>query len=55
MTPRQLAGCRTPARWRVNAGDAIAKVSAWLGHTDTRRTMMYAHLAPGHDADIEKA
>jgi len=39
----------------VQAGVPIAKVSAWLGHTDIRTTMIYAHLAPGHDADIEHA
>lgn len=37
----------------VQSGVAIAKVSAWLGHSDIRTTMIYAHLAPGHDADIE--
>lgn len=39
----------------VRAGVPIAKVSAWLGHSDIRTMMMYAHLAPGHDEDIEKA
>lgn len=38
----------------VQAGVPIAKVSAWLGHTDIRTTMIYSHLAPGHDEDIEK-
>ncbi len=39
----------------VQAGIPIAKVSAWLGHSDIRTTMVYAHLAPGHDVDIEHA
>jgi integrase len=39
----------------VQAGVPIAKVSAWLGHSDIRTTMIYAHLAPGHDKDIEHA
>ena len=39
----------------VQAGVPIAKVSAWLGHVNIATTMIYAHLAPGHDADIEKA
>jgi len=39
----------------VQAGVPLAKVSAWMGHSDIRTTMIYAHLAPGHDADIEKA
>ena len=39
----------------VQAGVPIAKVSAWLGHANISTTMIYAHLAPGHDADIEKA
>lgn len=38
----------------VQAGVAVVKVSAWLGHADIRTTMGYAHLAPGHDEDIEK-
>lgn len=39
----------------VQAGVPLAKVSAWLGHSDIRTTMIYAHLAPGHDEDIEHA
>jgi integrase len=39
----------------VQAGVPIAKVSAWLGHSSITTTMIYAHLAPGHDKDIEKA
>jgi integrase len=39
----------------VQAGVPIAKVSAWLGHANIATTMIYAHLAPGHDKDIEKA
>jgi integrase len=39
----------------VQAGVPIAKVSAWLGHASITTTMIYAHLTPGHDADIEKA
>ena len=29
-------------------------MSAWLGQADIRTTMGHAHLAPGHDEDIEK-
>ena len=39
----------------VQPGVPVAKVSAWLGHSDIRTGMMSAHLAPGHDEDIEKA
>lgn len=39
----------------VQAGVPLAKVSAWLGHADIRTTMIYAHLAPGHDEGIEHA
>jgi integrase len=39
----------------VQAGVPLIKVSAWLGHANISTTMIYAHLAPGHDADIEKA
>ncbi len=39
----------------VQAGVPLAKVSAWLGHEDIRTRLRYAHLAPGHDADIERA
>jgi integrase len=48
--------CRhTFASRLVQAGVPIVKVAAWLGHTDIRTTMIYAHLAPGHDKDIEHA
>jgi integrase len=39
----------------VQAGVPLIKVSAWLGHANISTTMIYAHMAPGHDADIEKA
>jgi len=39
----------------VQAGVPLAKVSAWLGHSSIQTTMIYAHLAPGHDSDIEHA
>lgn len=38
----------------AQAGVPIAKISAWLGHSDIRTTMIYAHLAPGHDKDIDR-
>jgi integrase len=39
----------------VQAGVPLAKVSAWLGHASINTTMIYAHLAPGHDKDINRA
>lgn len=32
----------------------IVKLQAWLRHADIHTTMIYTHLAPGFDADIEK-
>ncbi len=37
----------------VIAGVSIYKVSRWLGHSDVKTTMIYAHLAP-QDADINR-
>jgi integrase len=37
----------------VIAGVSIYKVSQWLGHSDVKMTMIYAHLAP-QDADIDR-
>ena len=37
----------------VMAGVSIYKVSRWLGHSDVKTTMIYAHLAP-QDADINR-
>jgi integrase/recombinase XerD len=61
----ELAGTRVGRGWHlfrhtfasrlVQRGVPIAKISAWLGHADISTTMVYAHLAPGHDEDIEKA
>ena len=39
----------------VQAGVPLAKISAWLGHASITTTMIYSHLAPGHDEDINKA
>ncbi len=33
------------------AGVSIYKVSRWLGHSDVKTTMIYAHLTP-QDSDI---
>ncbi len=44
----------TFASWLVQAGVPLAKLSAWLGHAQIQTTMRYAHLAPGHDADIDR-
>jgi len=38
----------------VQAGVPIYKVSAWMGHSDVKTTMIYAHLSPDFDEDIEK-
>ncbi len=35
-------------------GVSLRKISEWLGHADMRTTMIYAHLAPVYDSDIEK-
>jgi integrase len=61
----ELEGTRVGRGWHlfrhtfasrlVQAGVPVAKVSAWLGHSDIRTTMMHGHLAPGHDEGIEKA
>ena len=37
----------------VIAGVSIYKVSQWLGHSDVKMTMVYAHLAP-QDSDIDR-
>ena len=37
----------------VQAGVSIYKVSQWLGHRSVNTTQIYAHLATGHDSDIE--
>jgi integrase len=36
-------------------GVSLYKIAQWLGHTDTRTTEIYAHLAAGYDTDIEIA
>ena len=36
-------------------GVSLYKIAQWLGHTDTRTTAIYAHLAQGYDDDIELA
>jgi len=38
----------------IQAGTSIYKVSRWLGHSSVNTTMIYAHLAPGKDDDINK-
>jgi len=38
----------------AQAGVPIPKLSAWMGHKSIATTMIYAHLAPGYDADIER-
>lgn len=37
----------------VSAGVSVYKVSQWLGHSDVKTTMIYAHLAP-QDGDINR-
>lgn len=39
----------------VQRGVSVYKVATWMGHSDVRTTQLYAHLAPGYDADIDKA
>jgi integrase len=36
----------------VIAGVPLPQVQAWLGHSTITMTMRYAHLAPGHGADL---
>lgn len=38
----------------AQAGISIYKISQWLGHKDVSTTMVYSHLAPGRDEDINK-
>jgi len=50
-TPHVLR--HTFASQLVQAGVSLYKVSQWLGHSDTRTTQIYAHLAPVDD-DINR-
>lgn len=50
-TPKTLR--HTFASQLVSAGVSLFKVSQWLGHADTKTTMIYAHLAPA-DKDIDR-
>ena len=38
----------------VQEGVSIFKVSKWLGHSSVNTTMIYSHLAPVQDEDINK-
>ncbi len=38
----------------VQEGVSIYKVSQWLGHSSVQTTMIYAHLMPERDADIDR-
>jgi integrase len=51
VTPHVLR--HTFASLLVQAGVSIFKVSRWLGHSDVKTTLIYAHLAP-QDADINR-
>jgi integrase/recombinase XerC len=35
------------------AGVSLWKIARWLGHSQIQTTMIYAHLAPQHDEDID--
>jgi integrase len=35
-------------------GVSIQKICEWLGHSDIRTTMIYSHLQPKYDRDIER-
>jgi len=50
-TPKTLR--HTFASQLVSAGVSLFKVSQWLGHADSKTTMIYAHLSP-RDADIDR-
>jgi len=50
-TPHTLR--HTFASHKVMAGVSLYKVAQWLGHSDTKTTAIYAHLAP-QDDDINK-
>ena len=41
----------TCASWQVIAGIDIRRVMMWMGHTDIKTTMNYAHLSPQHLLD----
>ncbi len=47
------AGMRLASRL-VQEGVSIYKVSQWLGHSSVQTTMIYAHLMPERDADIDR-
>jgi integrase len=51
VTPHTLR--HTFASQLVTAGVPLFKVTVWLGHSDPRTTMIYAHLAPA-DKDINR-
>lgn len=44
VTPHTLR--HTRGTWLAQAGVPLDKIGGWLGHTDTRTTMLYAHHHP---------
>jgi integrase len=46
VTPHTLR--HTCATWQAQAGVPLHEIGGWLGHTDPRTTMMYAHHHPDH-------
>lgn len=62
---RDLPGRSTGRAWHLlrhsfasraaQAGVSPAKLRVWLGHSDIRTVMIYAHLQAGYDQDIEAA
>lgn len=53
VTPNTLR--HTLAAWLVKDGVSLWTVSGQLGHRDPRTTARYAHLAPGHLAEVAEA
>jgi integrase len=49
VTPHTLR--HTCATWQAKAGVDLHQIGGWLGHSDPRTTMIYAHHHPEHKKD----
>ena len=52
---RREGGWHTFASRAVQANVPLAKVARWLGHSTTKMTERYVHLAHRYDPEIELA